>query len=147
MCMSVHPNWLDWFCSHQPRSLVDYEQENKGFNHCPELLSIWKWPITYLIGCVHNALCMHDIGSPITFSVPKLLSCKDGENTKKMDASISRKIGKPAFLSALNENRIWRKQVFKSLGETWLQGFSTHKLMIACHQDEFGWHFCLNASK
>lgn len=38
-------------------------------------------------------------------------------------------------------------QVFKSLGETWLQGFSIHKLMIACHQDEFRWHFHLNGSK
>lgn len=37
--------------------------------------------------------------------------------------------------------------VFKAVGETCLQGFSALKLMIACHQDSFGWHLRLNGSK
>lgn len=38
-------------------------------------------------------------------------------------------------------------EVFKSAGETHLQGVSARKLMIACQQDEFGWHLRLNGSK
>lgn len=73
---------LDWFSPQQPGSLVVCKPENKEF-HCWPTLSIyiWSWPLTYHGRYV--ALCKHGCGSPALFSMAKLLSCKDGENTNR----------------------------------------------------------------
>lgn len=139
---SLH--FLDGFSSNQ--KIKNFTSDP----HCQQY--IWSWPTTYLDRFIHATLCMHTGGSPCTISTAKIAFRQRWGKHKKGGCIYFKRNRKTCVSFGEKSALKWKAnmegaEVFKSAGETRLQGFSAHKLMIACHQDEFGWHLRWNGSK
>lgn len=128
MVVCVPLNFLDQFISNMPYSLDGWKPENKEFHHEPEQeLDNYSSPKLRSFHAQHAQW-------------RKLLSCFS-RNHKKVHLFPLQDLCFHWRASSIEmEAEYAGKRRVKVTVWNNLWGFSAHKQMIACHQDEFRWH-------